>query len=59
VEKIIEVKVADDKPSKALINFQKKYQYPASQLVYNLRNEYKIGEIEILQAKKFLQNLFM
>lgn len=58
VEQIIEAKFADDKVSKHLLAFQKRYNYPALQIVYDLRNEYRVGDIEILKAEGYLKRLF-
>ena len=54
---MIEVKVTDDKPSKALIWFQEKYGFSAVQVVKELRHEYQAGNITIRQASSFLKEL--
>jgi len=59
VESIIEVKYADGTPSRALMHFQEKYQYPAIQLVKILRHEIQKNNIKILSAEKFLSQLFL
>jgi predicted AAA+ superfamily ATPase len=59
VESIIEVKLSDKNPTKALAAFHNKYHYPAIQLVKSLRTEYQANGIIILNAEKFLENLFM
>lgn len=57
VTQMIEVKLSDKELSRPLKAFHEKYQYPAIQLVKNLSNEYKNGEISILNAQKFLSQL--
>ncbi len=59
IEQIIEAKLSDDSPSKGLVSFQKKYQYPAVQVVKNLRREYVQQDIKILSAQTFLSELFL
>ncbi len=59
IEQIIEVKNSDDTPSKTLQYFYEKYNYPAIQLVKNLRNEHKKNGIQILNAQKFLSQLYL
>ena len=60
VEMMVEVKVSNDKIEKSLSYFQDKYQYPAVQIVKNLRNEYQSPKgIKILNAEKFLSQLFL
>ncbi len=59
VESIIEVKLSDNTPSKPLMYFNKKYNYPSIQLVKFLRHEYKHKNIKILSVDKFLSKLFL
>jgi len=59
VEKMIEVKLSDKNPSKSLLHFHKKYEYPGIQLVKTLHHEYQLGEISILKADRFLATLFL
>ena len=59
IESIIEVKLSDHVPSKALVNFHEKYNYPAIQLVRFLRHEYEHNGIKVLDAEKFLSELFL
>ncbi|MCF7799399.1 ATP-binding protein [Candidatus Babeliales bacterium] len=59
VENIIEVKLADTTPSRALTSFYEKYNYPAIQLVKYLRHEQKQNGIKILSAESFLSKLFL
>lgn len=57
VMQMIEVKLSDGEVNRSLKTFHEKYQYPAIQLVKNLRNEHKEGNIQILNAQKFLSQL--
>lgn len=59
IEKIIEVKLSDSSLSKPLLYFNQKYGYPAIQLVQFLRHEQELNGIQILDAQRFLENLFM
>jgi len=59
IEQIIEVKLADPTPSRALINFHTTYKFPATQIVKFLRQEYTSKGVNILRAENFLQNLFL
>jgi predicted AAA+ superfamily ATPase len=59
ITQMIEVKLSDSKVDKTLQTFHEKYQYPAIQLVKNLRNEYRQGAIQILNAEKFLSELMI
>jgi len=57
VEQMIEVKMADTVPSKSLLMFHQKYQYPAIQLVKSLRSEHVSQEVQILDATRYLSGL--
>ena len=59
IESIIEVKLSDDVPSRALNIFYEKYKYPAIQVVKLLRHEYEKNGIKILNVEKFLAGLFL
>lgn len=59
IEKIIEVKVSDGKPSKSLQYFHQKYQLPAIQVVKSLRQSHYIGEIKIVDVSAFLKELLL
>ena len=59
IERIIEVKLSDGSVSKALLYFHEKYGYPAIQLVKHLRHEYQSHGVEVLDAKKYLSDLFL
>ncbi|MBA3813711.1 MAG: ATP-binding protein [Alphaproteobacteria bacterium] len=59
IEVMIEAKLSDRTPSKSLIKFHEKYNYPAIQLVKSLRNDYEKEGIKILKAEKFLASLFL
>jgi predicted AAA+ superfamily ATPase len=53
----IEVKVSDNTLSKSLFHFHHKYHFKAIQVVQSLRQEKKIGEIEIIKLENFLSTL--
>ncbi len=57
VTQMIEVKLSDEVPTRSLRAFHEKYQYPAIQLVQSLRNDHQQGNIQILNAQKFLSQL--
>ncbi|MBI2603835.1 MAG: ATP-binding protein [Deltaproteobacteria bacterium] len=59
IESIIEVKLSDSTPSRALIHFHEKYQYPAIQLVKLVRHEHEKNGIKILDVTRFLSGLFL
>jgi len=59
VESIIEVKLSDSTPSKALVSFHEKYGYPAVQVVKTLRHEHQQKEIRVVRAESFLSQLFL
>ena len=59
IERIIEVKLSDGVPSRALLYFHEKYGYSAIQLVKFLRHEHEKNGIKILNAQKFLSELFL
>lgn len=57
VERMIEAKVSDGEPSRSLIWFQEKYNFPAAQVVKELRLEHRVQNIAIRSANMFLQEL--
>lgn len=57
VTDMFEIKISDKEPSKALLWFQAKYNFPGTQIVKELRNEHQINGIAIRRADKFLQEL--
>jgi len=57
VIQMIEVKLSDGEASRSLKAFYEKYRYPAVQLVQTIRNEHQQGNIQILNAQKFLSQL--
>ncbi len=57
VEQIIEVKLSDSSLHPGLFYFHKKYQYPAIQLVKELKKQYQVNGIAILQSLEFLKTL--
>lgn len=59
IESIIEVKLSDDVPSKALFHFHEKYHHPAIQLVKFLRHEREKNGIKILNVESYLASLFL
>lgn len=54
---ILEAKISDGESSKALIWFQEKYNFPAIQVVKELRLEHQVRNIAIRRASAFLQEL--
>lgn len=59
IEKIIEVKNSDHTVNAGLLYFQKKYHYPAVQIVKELKREKVEKGIEIIQGVNFLKELFL
>jgi uncharacterized protein len=59
IEQIIEVKNSNHEMSKVLSSFNKKYHFPAIQVVRNLKHEYSQEGIKVLKAVNFLSNLFL
>lgn len=59
LELMIEVKLSDKKPARALMNFQKKYNYKALQLVQNLNKPRFDSGIDIQPGKAYLKSLFL
>lgn len=59
IEKIIEVKYSEAKPTAGLCYFHEKYNLPAMQIVKNLKREKLEKTIEIVEAKNFLKSLFL
>jgi len=57
VERIVEVKLSDHTPSKTLVYFHERYNYPAIQLVKSLRNEHQQQGVSLLKTEKFLSEL--
>jgi predicted AAA+ superfamily ATPase len=57
VEKMIEVKASDSNLDKNLRYFSERYPFPAVQVVGRLNREYRVGNIEIRKADKFLRQL--
>ena len=58
LEHIIEAKISDDTVSKGLRYFVEKYKVPATQVVLNLKNEYRNDSgIEIRHADRFLSEM--
>lgn len=59
IDQIIEVKTSDKEISKSLYAFHKKYQFPAIQIVKELRQERSVNNIQVLKAVYFLSELTM
>ena len=59
VEKMIEVKYADAQIQPSLRYFSDKYQFPAVQVVKELKRERVDGGIEILDSDHFLSSLYL
>lgn len=57
VVEMIETKLSEDSPAKALQKFQNRYGYAASQIVLNLRHSFQRETIQIKNAQYFLKNL--
>lgn len=56
-ELMIEVKWSDAMPGRSLINFHKRYEIPAVQLVSNLRHERTASGITVRRGKDYLSEL--
>ena len=56
-EQIIEVKLSESLPSKHLLYFLKKYAFPATQVVLNLKREQMQQSVSIRKAADFLKSL--
>ncbi len=56
---LIETKYSDKSLNKSLMYFSEKYNIPALQLVYQLRNEILEQNISIRKAESFLKELFL
>lgn len=59
IEQILEVKSGDRSLSRTLHSFQKKYSFPAIQLVHDLRQERVESNIQILNLLEYLLSLKM
>jgi predicted AAA+ superfamily ATPase len=57
ISNIIEAKLTDGEPTKALAWFQEKYNFPAIQIVKELRHEHQVRNIDIRRASKLLPEL--
>ncbi len=54
---VIEAKAGNHEVNPALFYFAKKYQFPATQIVKNLKREYVSRNVEVIQADHFLKKL--
>lgn len=59
IERIIEVKHSKSDISRDLLYFHKKYNIPATQVVKQLKHSQIRNNIEIVDAMKFLQALYL
>lgn len=59
IEHIIEVKNSNHEINKSLYAFNKKYDFPAIQVVKNLKQERKVDNIQVIKGVHFLTELFM
>lgn len=59
IQEIIEVKFRDDDISKALLSFQRKYNFQAIQLVKELKRERNEKNIKIVKADHYLSGLML
>lgn len=58
-QQLIEVKRADEKPGRGLINFSRRYDIPAMQVVLHLKQERKKQDIELRRGGDFLKTLMI
>jgi len=58
-EVLIEAKRSDANPSRALINFSRRYHIPATQLVLHLKRERMDSGIRVVQGMKYLESLVL
>ncbi len=56
-ELLIEAKRSEAQPSRALINFSKRYGTPAAQLVLHLKRKRMDSGIRVCQGMKYLESL--
>lgn len=58
-ELMIEVKRSEPQPARALLNFKKRYDIPAVQLVLHLKQERMDRGVKICRGMKYLESLFL
>ena len=58
-ELMIEAKRSESRPTRALLNFTKRYDIPATQLVLHLKRERMDSGIRICQGMKYLESLLL
>ncbi len=58
-EQLIEVKRTEARPSRPLINFSKRYDIPATQLVLHLKREKMDGGVRISRGMDYLASLLL
>jgi uncharacterized protein len=59
LELLIEAKRSEEIPARALINFSKRYDIPAMQLVLHLKRERMDSGVKVCQGMKYLESLVM
>ena len=59
IEKLIEVKHADSSIDPSLRYFHEKYQFPAVQVVKELKRERTDNNIQVVQGVNFLKSLYL
>jgi predicted AAA+ superfamily ATPase len=59
IVEVVEAKYADSELSRALKYFSEKYGLKGVQIVGELKREQSLHNIDIVAAKKYLQNLFL
>lgn len=59
IQQMIEVKNSDQTLSKSLYAFHQKYQFPAVQLVRQLRYDRLVDDIKVMRVEQFLSELLM
>jgi predicted AAA+ superfamily ATPase len=59
ITQVIEVKASNHSISPSLLEFSKKYHYPAMQIVKNCHHEIIIDKIQIVKAINFLKSLYL
>lgn len=59
IERLLEVKQRNSEIDKSLYYFHHKYKLPTSQIVKELKQERRNGEIEVISAANFLKQLML
>ncbi len=58
-ELLIEAKRSEARPARALINFSRRYDIPATQLVLHLKRERMDSNVRVCQGMKYLESLLL